>query len=339
MHKVSRVTILGILSFFILNALAAGEDIRPSDSFCNIFPQKHFHGLKSIEKLFELKSNVQLELTPDSALANVTDLAVDVRGNYIVCDGTQLNQVWIFSPEGKFLRNLGRRGQGPGEYYAPLSVAVDNQGNILINDYLQSKIIYYDKDYRYKNEIKNVRGHFIHVNSRDEIYFYDGMLRPMSKSIFDTIKKVGPDGRIILSFAPIREEILNTRFSFMGDGMDIDGNDYIYEMNPLYYQVRKWSPVGKLIKTFNVPSLLRGIRRIGDSYIILNGPFCLNNNIVIVQREGQIDLYDKEGSYLTGGLALPGKICYVRGKDMYVLRWEEGVSEQLNPRIARYYLK
>lgn len=304
------------------------------------FFKKQVKVLKSINDLFEIKSNIQLELRLESALANVTDLAIDAKGNYLVCDGTQLNQVWIFSPEGKFLRNLSQRGQGPGEYYAPLSVTVDKRGNILINDYLQSKIIFYDRDYKYKNEIKNVKGHYIHVNSRDELYLYDGMLRPMSKIVFDTIKKIGLDGKTILSFAPLMEEILSTHFSLMSDGMDIDGDDNIYEMNPLYYQVRKWSPEGKLIKTFNVPSLLRGIKRSEDAYVILNGPFCLNKNIVIIQREGQIDLYDAEGNYLAGGLNLPGKIRYARDGEIYVELWEgEGRGEQSNPRIICYHLK
>jgi len=340
MRRIINLILLAVLSFFILNIYASYGARGVAESFPGHFFKKQVKGVKSIDDLFEIKSNVQLELSPESALANVTDLAIDAQGNYLVCDGTQLNQVWIFSAAGKFLRNLSQRGQGPGEYYSPLSVTVDKHGNIFINDYLQSKIIIYDRDYKYKNEIKNVRGHYVHVNSREEIYLYDGMLRPMNKSVFDTIKKIGQDGRIILSFAPLMEEILSTHFSLMSDGMDIDEKDNIYEMNPLYYQVRKWSPEGRLIKAFNVPSHLRGIRRSGDNYVILNGPFCLNKNVVIIQREGVVDLYDTEGNYLAGGLHLPGKISYARDREIYVELWEgEGKGEQSNPRIICYQLK
>ncbi|MBC7360815.1 MAG: 6-bladed beta-propeller [Candidatus Aminicenantes bacterium] len=335
-----REFICFILVFYALNGYALHKAGGADNQLKNSLYQKHARHLKSINEIFEIKSNIQLELSPDSALANVTDLVVDTKGNYLICDGTQLNQVWIFSPQGKFLRNLSQQGQGPGEYYAPLSAAVDREGNILINDYLQSKIIYFDKDYKYKNEIKNVRGHFIHVNSRGEIYLYEGMLRPMSKSVFETIKKIGPDGQVIFSFAPLMGEILATRFSFMGDGMDIGDDDNIYEMNPLYYQVRKWSSEGKFIKAFDVPKLLKGIRKSGDDYVILNGPFCLGDDFVIVQRNGLIDLYDREGHYLAGSLALPGKIRYSRSRDMYVELWEqEKTGEQSNPRIICYCLK
>ncbi|PMP95205.1 MAG: hypothetical protein C0168_06745 [Candidatus Aminicenantes bacterium] len=340
LRKIVRGLIWVLLVFYALNSYVLHKTGGSGSELKDDLYQKHLRHLKSINEIFEKKSNIQLELTPDSALANVTDLAVDAKGNYLICDGTQLNQVWIFSPEGRFLRYLSQPGQGPGEYYAPLSAAVDEEGNILINDYLQSKIIYFDQEYRYKKEIKNVRGHFIHVNSRGEIYLYEGMLRPMSKSVFDTIKKVGQDGRIIFSFAPLMEEILATHFSFMGDGMDIGSDDSIYEMNPLYYQVRKWSPEGKFLKAFDVPKPFEGIKKRGDDYVILNGPFCLDDNIVIVQRSGLIDLYDKEGHYLAGSLSLPGNIRYARGRDMYVELWEgEAASEQSNPRIICYRLR
>lgn len=123
--------------------------------------------------------------------------------------------------------------------------------------------------------------------------------------------------------------------------MDIDEKNYIYEMNPLYYGIRKYNSDGRLIKNFEVPSSLKGVRKIGDDYVILNGPFCLGQKFVLVQRGDKIDLYDPEGNYLSGNLSFSGKIRYTRANEMYVELWEEKrqTEGQANPAIICYWLK
>ena len=45
--------------------------------------------------------------------------AIDSKGNFYLGHGdgsSRVRQVWVFSPEGEFLRTFGREGEGPGEY-------------------------------------------------------------------------------------------------------------------------------------------------------------------------------------------------------------------------------
>lgn len=295
---------------------------------------------KSMEDIFVMESETQLELTGESSIATITDMALDSKGNYIISDGVHLNQVWIFDHEGKFLQKLGKKGQGPGEYTAPLSVAVNSEGKIMVNDYYGMQIIFYDRNYQYERELKKLRGHYIHVNSKNEIYLYEGMVPPVDRGVFDTIKKVDVNGKVVLSFAPIPDKALKTNYSIMADGMDIDKNDFIYEMNSLYYQIRKYTSEGKLIKSFKNP-YFRDIRRKGKHPLSLNGPFCLENGLLIIQREKNLDLFDTEGNFIVGGIPVTHKVIYARGNGIYLEVWEEAEARErfLNPKIICYQLK
>jgi hypothetical protein len=93
--------------------------------------------------------------------------------------------------------------------------------------------------------------HFLHLNSLDEIYMYTGSLNPRRSEIFDTIRQIDYQGIEKNSFAPVSEEVLNLKFSATQNGMDIGKDDFIYEMNPLDYNIRKFTPDGKLVKSFS----------------------------------------------------------------------------------------
>lgn len=333
--KISSCMIWLLIS---LASWSCGRGDKTGTSSEHTLPASTLSSARTLDDIFKARTEVQLELTGESALAVITDMAVDARGNLIIADGVRLNRVWIFSPEGEFLRILGATGQGPGEYSSPLSVTVDREGEILVNDYFQMKIIFFDREYEYRRDIKAIRGHYLHVNGGNMIYLYEGMVPAAARGVFDTIKALDQTGKLILSFAPLPETALKTRFSRLADGMDIDRNDQIYEMNSLYYQVRKYTPAGELIKSFGNPDVQFPIEA-GERPPLLNGPFCLDNGVVIVQREDVLDLYDHEGTLTVSGIPCDHKIIFAQGNAIYLEAWEEaGTQEQgANPKIIRYH--
>jgi hypothetical protein len=64
----------------------------------------------------------------------ILDAAVDCEGNIYVVD-LGFKDVREYSESGKYLRSIGRKGPGPGEYDAPLAIDVDGQGNIVVTDF------------------------------------------------------------------------------------------------------------------------------------------------------------------------------------------------------------
>ena len=47
------------------------------------------------------------------------------RGQFLVSSSTFLGEVFVYDPNGKFIRSIGRRGGGPGEFNAPPRLTVD----------------------------------------------------------------------------------------------------------------------------------------------------------------------------------------------------------------------
>lgn len=303
---------------------------------------KALSSARKMEDIFLKTAEIELELTENSAIGVMSDFVRDSKGNLIVADGNQQNNIWIFSSDGHFIQNLGRQGQGPGEYSTPVSLEVSPEGDILIDDYLGRRLIFYDWDYQYKKQmlIKGLIYHYVHANHKNEIFMYEGMPRPGMKEVFDTIKKLNNDGETILSFAPIPEEVLTIGFFAVKDGMAIDKDDFIYEMNPLFYRIRKYTSDGQMLKSFVNPHLKQPEQKEGQ-WVVLNGPYYLEKGLLLVQLQNHLDIFDTEGNFLVGGIPLSLNIIFSDGNSVYLEKWEEPQSGQQfsNPVIVSYELK
>jgi len=336
-----RLGLMG-LAIVLLFSWSCSHGDKIMNSPLSEFEVKALSSAEKMEDIFLKIFETQLELTEESAIAVISDMVMDSKRNFIIADGWRLNSVWIFSPEGHFIKKLGQQGQGPGEYATPEKLAVNAEGDILVTDYMRRRIIFYDRDYRYEREIlvKERMYRSAHVNCKNEIYMYEGMVGPTVHDVFDTIKKLNNKGEIVLTFAPIPENVLKMRYSASGDGMTIDKNNFIFEMNPLYYQIRKYTADGDLIKSFTNPHF-RTDKKENKKPIVLNGPYYLEKGLLIVQWENRIDIFDTEGHFLVGGIPLSQKIIYSQGNCIYLEKWEEPESQkqQLNPKIICYELK
>ena len=73
-----------------------------------------------------------------------TDIAFAADGSFYVSDGYGNNRVAKFSPDGRFLFDWGRKGEGPGEFNLPHSVAVDAAGLAYVADRSNARIQVFD---------------------------------------------------------------------------------------------------------------------------------------------------------------------------------------------------
>jgi DNA-binding beta-propeller fold protein YncE len=63
-----------------------------------------------------------------------TAVVVQRNGNIVVADGYWNSRLVWFSPEGKFIKSVGRWGRGPGEFNTPHALAQDSKGRLLVAD-------------------------------------------------------------------------------------------------------------------------------------------------------------------------------------------------------------
>jgi len=111
-------------------------------------------GLESDERdladVLTLERVVPLELTDQSIIASISDVSADARG-ILVLDQKQ-GAVFAFDADGRFLKQIGRPGHGPGELISP--TAIQMIGNrIAISDQEHRKILLFDREGRFQSHL------------------------------------------------------------------------------------------------------------------------------------------------------------------------------------------
>lgn len=70
----------------------------------------------------------------------LSDVAIDAQGNLYALD-SQLSTISVFDRDGKFLRTIGREGEGPGEFRRASQVFVTPENKIAVAQMMPGKII------------------------------------------------------------------------------------------------------------------------------------------------------------------------------------------------------
>lgn len=67
-------------------------------------------------------------------------IGVDQHNGDVLVTDAQNQRVLVFDPSGKFLREFGSKGEGPGQFALPLGIAVGPNGAIYAADYIQDRV-------------------------------------------------------------------------------------------------------------------------------------------------------------------------------------------------------
>jgi streptogramin lyase len=75
-----------------------------------------------------------------------TDVAVARNGDIFIADGHGNNRIVKFSKDGKFIKEWGKKGAGPGEFNLPHTLFFDSRGRLLVGDRSNKRIQLFDQD-------------------------------------------------------------------------------------------------------------------------------------------------------------------------------------------------
>ncbi len=98
-----------------------------------------------LDSLFRLQRSVALDENRDHFVGALADVTVDAGGRYYVADPVE-RDVKVFSPDGAFLRRLGRGvGKGPGELLMPVAVRMSPfDGRLAVTDVGNRRVLLFD---------------------------------------------------------------------------------------------------------------------------------------------------------------------------------------------------
>jgi len=85
-----------------------------------------------------------------------TDVGFDAAGNIFVTDGYGNSRVVKFDKNGRFMKQVGTKGNQPGQLNLPHTMAMDANGNVYVGDRSNARVQVFDNDLNFKTMYDNV---------------------------------------------------------------------------------------------------------------------------------------------------------------------------------------
>jgi sugar lactone lactonase YvrE len=104
------------------------------------------------------------------------DVVVAPNGDIFVAEGHGggNSRILKFSKDGKFMKSIGKKGTGPGEFDQPHALAFDSKGRLIVGDRGNNRIQILDQDGKFISETAEFgRPSGIWVDKNDVIYVAD----------------------------------------------------------------------------------------------------------------------------------------------------------------------
>lgn len=129
--------------------------------------------------------------------SEVQSIAVDDEEKIYVLDYEE-NHVKIFNKNGVFVKQFGRQGQGPGEFYLPRNVIITNQDEILVQNI--RSMSFFSLEGEYKREISTAKSMLATASyDSDGNIIGTDIVRDEDKPRYE-LKKFDPDMNYLYSF-------------------------------------------------------------------------------------------------------------------------------------------
>ncbi len=203
------------------------------------------------------------------------DIKVDKKGWVYILDSGN-NRIQVFDGSGKYIRTIGRKGQGPGDMLSPNAIVLDNINNVVVADSGNRRVQAFDPagNYLYSFNSGDGISSAIAVTRSNEIVIGSPSKSPRSRPVITLYK---PNGTILKNLgkvhvAPNSKYGLETVFF----SLDRDDNFFVsYYATPFYW---KYSPNGKplMVVAYDSPTGTPIIRpdkpKNGEPKLKITGP-------------------------------------------------------------------
>jgi streptogramin lyase len=161
------------------------------------------------------------------------DVVTASNGDIYVAEGHggENARIIVFDQGGKYLREFGKKGTGPGEFDQPHGLAFDSQERLLVADRSNNRIQVLTKDGKFIEEFRQFsRPSGIYIDRNDILYVADSESGSVGNGRTRTEKRgirIGSikDGKVIALIPDTTENATNTS-SAEGVAVDAAGNIY-----------------------------------------------------------------------------------------------------------------
>ncbi len=195
-----------------------------------------------------------LDAEENQSFFEPSDIVQDSAGNLYILDSGN-NRIQKLDPQGKFIKTIGRKGQGPGEFQGSAhSMDIDSEDNLFVFDTLPRRIEVFSSDGKPLRSIKfrafsvgNIRLLKAGLIVRGGM-FDSGFIMGTARKLPKLLEMLDQNGRTKYTFGEATNygDRVTSRYANWFD-LDTDGDKNICLSFRLQNHIEKYAPDGKLL--------------------------------------------------------------------------------------------
>ncbi|MFZ5947198.1 MAG: 6-bladed beta-propeller [Stygiobacter sp.] len=175
--------------------------------------------------IFNSNGDMILSIGEEDKMQNPAGLAVDNFRKRLYVADSKAHKVKVYSLNGKFLFEFGKRGIEDGEFNFPTNIAVDKEGKIYVVDTINARVEVFDTEGKFLRKFGSLGDSFgqftrpkgITVDSEGNIYIVD--------AAFNNFQIFNKEGKLLMHVGSLGTKLGNF---WLPAGISIDSQDRVY---------------------------------------------------------------------------------------------------------------
>jgi hypothetical protein len=285
LRNVSSIRSRILADLFLVSILVGAQKIETVNGVRIIHNEKGGQwGVNLGVKLELVRTIGGLDAEENLSFNNPNDIVQDSAGNLYILD-TDNNRIQKLDSDGKFIKTIGRKGQGPGEFQAAHSMDIDNEDNLYVFDMRSRRIEVLSTEGKPLKTVKfrafsggQIRllkpGLIVRGGALDY-----GLVVGRVKKLPKLLEVVDQNGRTTLSFGEATDYgDGNTNWHANYFNLDTDPEKNIYLSFQWQNRIEKYAPDGRLLwradrpLNYGTDVIEKGYISRGRGYVGVQGP-------------------------------------------------------------------
>jgi hypothetical protein len=181
--------------------------------------------------------------------SQVRDIDADDDGNIYALDQKE-SHIKVFDKEGRYLRTIGQRGQGPGELGSAYFFSLTAQRHLIVEDVSGRRMVFFTLEGEFIKNLISARNFFIGSKVDSKECFY-GLMPVQNENPHYELRKFDPNLEVVHTVitAPsvLTQQKTYRAFSPMIT-FDLDKDDNVVFGYPETYEINICDPAGNLAR-------------------------------------------------------------------------------------------
>jgi hypothetical protein len=211
-------------------------------------PKEPIHG----EDVFSLEEELsigEVEGREEYMFTGIRSMAVDDAGRIYVLDRKDPH-LRVFDQNGNYIRTIGKKGQGPGEFTLPLSVSITRQNELVVDDF-RRRLAFFSLEGEFKKNLLVAKIGLLRIDLDSEGNLYGITIVREKENPRYELKKFDSELNYLHSLGSSPTPSASTAgFNPFGGIIlsQIDNNDQVICGYPENYEVNVFDKEGNLIR-------------------------------------------------------------------------------------------